>query len=135
MLVDAAPVEDVREGRPIVVRAGSRDLVLARWNDRIYAVRNVCPHQSQSFESGLVRDDVASDAVGDISALDDHPVLVCPFHRWQYDLKSGRCTTDPSYRIRTYGVTVRDGRVLVDLGPAGRAMRPAPQVEVEAVHE
>lgn len=132
MLVDAAPADVVRQGTPVVVRAGDRELVLARWNDRIYAVRNVCPHQSQSFESGLVRDDLTSDAVGDISALDDRPVLVCPFHRWQYDLNSGRCTTDPSYRIRTYGVTVKDGRVLVDLGPAGRATRPAPQSEVEA---
>jgi phenylpropionate dioxygenase-like ring-hydroxylating dioxygenase large terminal subunit len=83
----------------------------------------------------LVRDDLGSEAVGEISAVDDNPVLVCPFHRWQYDLRSGRCTTDPSYRVRAYEVTVKDGRVLVELGPAGRATRQGPQVEVETANE
>lgn len=48
-------------------------------------------------------------------ADDQNPLLVCPWHTWGYELKTGRCAVEPSLRIRTYTVEIRNGHVWVDL--------------------
>ena len=47
------------------------------------------------------------------------PVLACPWHGWEFDVRTGRGIRDRTYRARTYRVEIADGRVLVDLGAEG----------------
>jgi nitrite reductase/ring-hydroxylating ferredoxin subunit len=124
MLVDVAAAADVREGQPLVVIAGNREVALTRWREKLYAVRNICPHQSQSFKCALVRDSLSSSMPGEVVAEPDRPILACPWHGWQFDLATGGCVTDPTYRVRSYTVRVHEGRVLLDLGAASRDRTP-----------
>ncbi len=53
-------------------------------------------------------------------AMDLHaeaPVIACPWHGWEFDLRTGRAVSDPRYRVRTFPVRVEAGRVLVELDP------------------
>jgi nitrite reductase/ring-hydroxylating ferredoxin subunit len=45
----------------------------------------------------------------------DGRVLACPWHQWEFDLKTGRALFDPSVRARTYPVVVEDGNIYIDL--------------------
>lgn len=115
-LHEAAAVDDLEEGVPFRVDVAGRDVVLIRWRDEVFAVRNICPHQVQSFVAGHVHDRIVAGAgVGDVRIARDHPVLVCPWHSWEFSLRSGRCVVDPSHRVRLYATEIRDGRILVDL--------------------
>jgi nitrite reductase/ring-hydroxylating ferredoxin subunit len=62
-----------------------------------------------------VRGRFTSDVVGDISVLDDEPMLVCPWHAWGFRLDTGECTVDASLRVKRYDVVVEDERVFVNL--------------------
>ena len=53
----ACRLADLAEAKPTVVVAGERELVLVRWRGDVYALRNVCPHMSTSFERGAVTTD------------------------------------------------------------------------------
>ena len=46
---------------------------------------------------------------------DSEPVLVSPWHGWQYDVATGRCLHDPDTQVRAYEVKVEDGRVWVEV--------------------
>jgi nitrite reductase (NADH) small subunit len=46
------------------------------------------------------------------------PVIRCPWHSWEYGLRDGICVSNPSLRVRSYPVAVRDGRVFIDMGRA-----------------
>ncbi|MGW4335745.1 Rieske (2Fe-2S) protein [Rhodococcus koreensis] len=117
MFVDVAAAADLPEAGPLLVKVDKREIVLIRWNQQVYALRNVCPHQKQSFEQGVVRGQVRSDAVGEVdSAEAGCATIVCPWHRWQFDLTTGNCLTDESYRVRSYATKIEGDRLLVDIG-------------------
>jgi nitrite reductase/ring-hydroxylating ferredoxin subunit len=46
----------------------------------------------------------------------DFGMLVCPWHRWEYDLKSGLCLRDKRYRLKKYRAWEEEGRMMVDVG-------------------
>ncbi len=115
--VDVAALSELEPGLPHVVRVGRREVVLLLWDDEVFAVRNVCPHQTHSFAKGSSRPNIVRgcSSPGEVR-LDVHEAMLkCPLHGWTFSVKSGVCATDPRFRVRTYPATVRDGRVLVDM--------------------
>lgn len=99
-------------------------------------MRNICPHQSASFEHGFVRSCVAGEAVrGEdggaelVLTVDERePIVQCPWHRWDFRLSDGICASDDRFRARVYVTRVEDGIVFADMGPARRGS-PTPAGE------
>jgi nitrite reductase/ring-hydroxylating ferredoxin subunit len=113
-LVDVASVGELEEGIPKVVRGGRREIVLVQWDGGVFALRNICPHQSQSFAGGVVGKRIeGTGKPGQIVIRHDSPLLTCPWHRWEFELESGRCALDPGIRVRTYETIVEGDRVFV----------------------
>ncbi len=96
-----ADVADL-DGRPKVVRVGGKQIALFRVEDRFYAVDNRCPHQGYPLAQGTVRDGT----------------LTCDWHNWKFNLDDGRCILRGSEDVRSYAVTIVDGRVCLDLTDA-----------------
>jgi nitrite reductase/ring-hydroxylating ferredoxin subunit len=121
--VEVGPLDDLAEGVPRIVTVGGREIAVVRWRGRLFAIRNSCPHQTVSFAAGTVVERVVgAEQLGDVSVDEADPVIRCPRHGWRFGLASGRCTADPRLRMRTYDVTVRDGRVFLATGrPKSRA--------------
>jgi nitrite reductase/ring-hydroxylating ferredoxin subunit len=115
--VDVGAISDFPEGRSVGVMASGREVAVVRWRGRIYAIRNVCPHQSEALVGGVVRSRITgAEARDELRVDDDDPVIVCPWHAWHFSLRTGVCVTDPSLRARSYEVSVEDGRVIVQMG-------------------
>ena len=114
---DVAAVDDLAEGRPSVFKVKGREIAVVRWRGEFHAVRNICPHQTQSFSCAHIRPSFTSPPgrVGEVVAVESDPVLVCPVHTWSFALRTGQCAVDKSLRIRRYETAVEDGRLLVDV--------------------
>ena len=120
MPVDLGPIGDYCHGRAQIVDAGGRQFTVARWRDEIFVFRNACPHENGPLGLGSVVPRINCGASGLAEADDSHPVVVCPWHHWEFSLRDGAALADERYRIRMYETWVANGRVCVELGPRTR---------------
>jgi nitrite reductase/ring-hydroxylating ferredoxin subunit len=62
-----------------------------------------CPHNKGPLVEGTIR---------------DGKTLVCPWHWYRFDLRTGACAIHRRYDLRVYRVLERDGEHLADVGEA-----------------
>jgi nitrite reductase (NADH) small subunit len=113
--LDAGPEEAIPQGRFRLVRLGHREIGLTRWHNQLYAILNVCPHQRGPLCQGPLLGRVSAPRPGTMEPADAPPLISCPWHGWEFELDTGAAVPDARYRVRTFPVTVRDGRVLVEV--------------------
>ena len=100
-------------------RSEGRGLAIVRQGNAWYALRDVCPHIKarvcRTAGLGARRWRIAQ---GPRSSWDARgEILSCPWHGWEYDVRTGRSLCEPEkVRVRTYPARVEDGRVVVELG-------------------
>jgi nitrite reductase/ring-hydroxylating ferredoxin subunit len=111
---DAGPVEDFVEAQIKIISAGRREIGVARWRGRFLAMRNICPHLGAPIcSTGRLSPHLDASADGQLSVDEDRPLLLCPWHRWEFDATTGQALTG-ALRIKTYPTFVRDGHVFVE---------------------
>jgi 3-phenylpropionate/trans-cinnamate dioxygenase ferredoxin subunit len=117
--VDIGGLDDFTPNSVALVNIGKLELGIIRWGeDEVFAVHNRCPHMAGPLCVGALGPRLACPS-GDPERLevdDENPVLACPWHRWEFDVRTGRALWDPGYRMKTYPARIADGRVLVELG-------------------
>jgi nitrite reductase (NADH) small subunit len=94
-----ARVDEIEPGTVRTVRAGDREIALARVDDKFYATQPQCLHLQGPLGEGR---------------LEDH-VLTCPWHGWQYDVRTGENEFDRAIKLETFDVRVEDGEVKVSV--------------------
>ena len=116
-MFDAGDIEVLRPGEMRRFSAGAKNFILARTKKgEYYAVRNICPHQGVDLSEGVLTGRMLPSALGSYEFVDDGEILRCGRHAYEFDIKTGRSWFDPDkVRIKTYAVTIGDGRVLVDI--------------------
>ena len=78
------------EGRRIV-RLGNHEIGVFAVGERLFAVRNVCPHHHAPICRGAVTGTHLPSAVGEYAYGRDGLILRCPWHGFEFDLESGDC--------------------------------------------
>jgi nitrite reductase/ring-hydroxylating ferredoxin subunit len=130
--VEVGRFDELVEAVPTTVTAGGREMILVRWREDVFALRNICPHQSASFAAGRAQRCLTGVTMGDdrdgasaqepplrafdFTADETMPVILCPWHKWEFRLTDGHCSTDSRFRVRSYTTHVEDGTVFVDVG-------------------
>ena len=109
-------IEELPPGSRKAVDVDGRSICVLNVGGRLYAVRNVCPHQGGPLCLGTVSGTMMpSDPLEYIWGFDEQ-VLRCPWHGWEFDLETGRSLFDPEgQRVRTYPVTIEDDRVVLEV--------------------
>jgi nitrite reductase/ring-hydroxylating ferredoxin subunit len=92
-----ARTEDVPPGTVKAVRVGEEEIALAHCDGGFYAVQQHCIHLQGPLSEGDL----------------DGCVLTCPWHGWQYDVRTGKNEFDLAIELKTYDVQVEDGEVRV----------------------
>jgi nitrite reductase/ring-hydroxylating ferredoxin subunit len=126
--VVAATAEIPDGGRKIVELEG-RSIGVFNVGGRFYAVRNVCPHQSGPLCRGFLTGLLEADGPGEFRYSRRGEMLRCPWHGWEFDLRTGRSWVDPRrLRVRSYPTVVEPGAALVEselpTGANGRVAGP-----------
>ena len=112
-----ARLDDIPTNNGLVVKVGPREIGLFRVNDEVYALRNVCPHQAGPIgDGGLFPHHCArvSEDKGVEEYFDyESPVVACPWHGWEFDVRTGVCLADRSQSVARFDTVVKDGQVAV----------------------
>jgi nitrite reductase/ring-hydroxylating ferredoxin subunit len=98
-LVAVGRVDDFPSGEMRKVTAGDRDIAVARVGDDFYATQGACLHLHGPLGEGRL----------------DGCVVTCPWHGWQYDVRTGKNEFDLAIQLETFEVVVEDGEVKVGL--------------------
>ena len=127
---DVAALDELEHGRFLMVSLEGQPIGVTRWGDEVFAVRNLCPHVGGPV-CGTVRAHLTATAdPWSPEADNDRPVVVCAWHKWEFDLRTRESTTSSRMRVITYPVEVdADGRVHVVIPERRRAPQaPSPSV-------
>jgi len=116
--IHAGAVEDYADGDRRLVEHDGRTIGVFRVDGEFRAYANECLHQGGPVCEGRffprMTAVVAADGrlVGEMHD-ESQPHLVCPWHGWEYDLRTGEFRGDRRRKLRTYRVDVEDGQVHV----------------------
>jgi nitrite reductase/ring-hydroxylating ferredoxin subunit len=108
------------EGERRLVELAGHTIGVFRVDGAFYALADRCPHRAAPLcSSGEVVH--AVEGFGDAVRVGrEHALVRCPWHKWDFDIVTGRCVVDAKLRVRRYPAWV-DGEELVvslDAGPA-----------------
>jgi nitrite reductase/ring-hydroxylating ferredoxin subunit len=91
-------------------------VVIHSKNGEYYALRNVCPHKGPALSDGSLDGTCMGTEPGEYALEKDGEVLKCPWHSWEFDIKTGCSLFDPeNVKVKTFDVTVEEGTVFINL--------------------
>ena len=102
----------------LFVSVGDREIGVLEHSGELFAYENRCRHQGGPVCEGVVLGKVETvldeDKHVQGERFSDETVhLICPWHGWEYDLRSGVCATDATVALRKYEVEDRDGVIFL----------------------
>lgn len=111
-------ISEIKDGERRIVMAGATEVGVFRHEGRFYAYSNYCVHQGGPACEGLVIAKVEERILPDktsrglyFSDTDMH--FVCPWHGYEYDLKTGECVADRRLKLRTYELVEKGDELYV----------------------
>lgn len=86
-------------GSLMEVMLGDSPYTVCNVGGEVRALSGVCPHRGGPLGQGQIHDDR----------------VVCPFHLWEFDCRTGEYEYDPTKRVATYEVKVEGGDILLQV--------------------
>jgi nitrite reductase/ring-hydroxylating ferredoxin subunit len=105
-----AQVGEIAVGGRKLVEVGGKSVGIFNLGDELVAVLNICPHELAPVCRGRVSGTTLPSAPGEFIWGREGEILHCPWHGWEFDLRSGACLTDRR-RLRRYPLE-REGDTL-----------------------
>jgi nitrite reductase/ring-hydroxylating ferredoxin subunit len=122
--VRVAAADEIPPGGRKIVEIGGRSIGVFNLGDEYVALRNRCPHQGGPLCSGMLFSAIAAELPGEYERTRPGEIIRCPWHGWEFDLRTGGSWFDPQrVRVRRY-----PARLDAETYPARRA---GPDVVVE----
>jgi nitrite reductase/ring-hydroxylating ferredoxin subunit len=112
--------DDIKDREPVVKLVANREIGVFRLGPELYAWENNCPHMGGPVCQGRVinRVDEVIDAEGKSQGykyVDEDVHIVCPWHGYEFNIRTGKHPGDRQALLNGYDVTVKDGSVYVEI--------------------
>ena len=112
-------------GEQRLVTVGGRRIAVFLVDGEFRALKDTCPHQGASLACGTVVGALSADGPDSIQYDGERRLVKCPWHGWEFDLKTGQSWFDPKReRVRAYPLSVESGDTLL----AASGLQPGPYV-------
>lgn len=85
-----------------VERGEGEDMVICRMGDDVFVLDGRCPHMGGPLSMGNFLP----------------PLIICPWHGWEFDCRTGKCTHSDSAAVRSYPTEVRGGDIYAEFPDA-----------------
>ena len=105
-----ATVAEIAPGTRKRVEVKGRAIVLFNLAGEFFALSTRCPHQGGDLSQGQLTCLVESSEPGQYRTSRHGEILRCPWHGWEFDIRTGHSVTDPeAIWARSYQVEVAQG--------------------------
>jgi len=112
-----AAVSEIPPGGRKRVDVSGRDVAVFNLGGEFFALANKCPHRGGPLCQGNLTGLILSDEPGDYNYIRQGEIIRCPWHNWEFDIRTGKSWCDPEkVRARRFGVSVEKGAKLIE-GP------------------
>jgi len=112
-----ARAADIPPGARKLVTVRGRPIAVFNLGGTFYGLLNRCPHQGGPMCEGVLTGLIEADTPGTYRYSRVGEVLRCPWHGWEFDIRTGRSWCDPEkVSLRNYSVEVAPGQLVVE-GP------------------
>ena len=81
-----------------VAEAGGKKITLARINEKLFACAYKCPHAGGILAGGFI---------------DSAQSIVCPLHRYKFNLSNGRNVSGEGYYLKVYAIEERETGIFI----------------------
>lgn len=98
-LLKAARTESLPPGSVTEIQAGEATYVVLNLDGKIHCLDGICPHAGGPLGQGVL----------------SGSMLVCPWHGWEFDCKTGANDFDEEVRLSTFPVVVQGDEILIDV--------------------
>jgi nitrite reductase/ring-hydroxylating ferredoxin subunit len=102
LVTDAPASLDWPNNELLDLEVDDKKITLAKFKDGYFAFAQNCPHASGRMAQGYIN------PLGQV---------VCPLHRYAFDMKNGRNTTGEGYFLKTYPVELRPEGLFIGFKP------------------
>jgi nitrite reductase/ring-hydroxylating ferredoxin subunit len=103
-----AEVGEIPAGGHKLVTVAGREIGVFFVDGEYFALRHRCPHQGGPLCAGHLLRVLDAKLPGEYS-VGPRRLLQCPWHGWEFDIRTGQSWFDPVRRVRRYPVTVEVG--------------------------
>lgn len=109
-----ARADELKPGDRKLVDVGGRPIALFNLNGEYFAIGDKCPHEAGSLCKGRIVGLAESDGPGHYRLSRPGEFIKCPWHGWEFDIRTGQSYCDPSaVRVRSYDAAIASGRDVV----------------------
>jgi nitrite reductase/ring-hydroxylating ferredoxin subunit len=112
-----AKASELPDGDRRIVSAGKQEIGVFHKDGAYYAYSNYCVHSGGPACEGLminkVLDIIGADRTYQGQTFADEMHFVCPWHGYEYELKTGVCVGDRKLKLKKFDVVERGGDIYV----------------------
>ena len=109
-----ATAQEIPEGGRKLVTVRGRPIAIFNLKGAYFGLLNRCPHQGGPMCEGLVTGLREAKQPGEYSYTRQGEILRCPWHGWEFDIRTGQSYIDPGKTfLRTYPVEAVAGDSVV----------------------
>ena len=94
-----AKKQDLVEGEGVEVLIQGKPIAIFKLEENFYAIDNLCPHRGGPLAEGDVKGATVS----------------CPWHAWEFDVKTGCNAENPEIKVNKYNVKVEGDDVMIEM--------------------
>lgn len=100
------PAAELAPGQRKLVTFGRVEIGVFNVGGEFHAYRNICPHAGAPVCVGKISGTTTPSPVYEYHYGRDGCILRCPWHGWEFDLKTGQHLVDPDMRLKKFPVEV-----------------------------
>ena len=100
------------EGRVVLVEVAGHEVGLFCVDGTLHALANRCPHRGAPLCAGSVATPIEAGDDG-LRLGRPHSIVRCPWHKWEFEIATGRSLVDDRLRVKRYAVRVEGDEVVV----------------------
>jgi nitrite reductase/ring-hydroxylating ferredoxin subunit len=109
---------EFKDGDRRIIFAGEHEIGIFRHEGQFYAYSNFCLHQGGPACEGLTIAKVEERLMPDKTSKglyfsDTEMHFVCPWHGYEYNMKTGECVSDRKLKLRKYKIVEKGDEVYV----------------------
>ena len=97
-IADSIAAINFSENGLAILEVNNKTICVALHKDQLFACTSKCPHAGGIMADGYI------DALGNI---------VCPVHRYKFNLQNGRNSSGEGYYLKTFPVEIRNEGIFV----------------------